>query len=76
VREQVFDEAKHIRHIRLQGDKNNNKMERMNGEIRDREKTMRELKQKRTVILQGISFTTISLESIKHSVKLQQKHAE
>ena len=28
-------------------------MERMNGEIRDREKTMRGLKQKRTVILQG-----------------------
>ena len=31
----------------------NNKMERMNGEIRDREKTMRGLKKKRTVILQG-----------------------
>lgn len=28
-------------------------MERMNGEVRDREKTMRGLKQKRTVILQG-----------------------
>jgi hypothetical protein len=28
-------------HIRLQGDHNNNKMERMNGEIRNREKTMR-----------------------------------
>jgi putative transposase len=28
-------------------------MERMNGEIRDREKTMRGLKQKRTAILQG-----------------------
>ena len=36
--------ARHIRHIRLQGDYNNNKMERMNGEIRDREKTMRGLK--------------------------------
>jgi len=32
---------------------NNNKMERMNGEIRDREKTMRGLKRKRTPILQG-----------------------
>jgi putative transposase len=51
--EQVFDEAKHIRHIRLRGDKNNNKMERLNGEIRDREKTMRGLKKKRTVMLQG-----------------------
>jgi transposase-like protein len=43
----------HIRHIRLQGDRNNNKMERLNGEIRDREKTMRGLKKKRTSILQG-----------------------
>ena len=31
----------------------NNKMERMNGEIRDREKTLRGLKRKRTPILQG-----------------------
>ena len=33
--------TKHIKHIRMQGDHNNNKMERMNGEVRDREKTMR-----------------------------------
>ncbi len=32
---------------------NNNKMERMNGEIRDRKKTMRGLKTKDTAILQG-----------------------
>ena len=51
--EQVFDEAQHIRQIRLQGAVHNNKMERMNGEIRDREKTMRGLKKKRTVILSG-----------------------
>ena len=51
--EWAFDGAKHIRHIRLQGDKNNNKMERLNGEIRDREKTMRGLKRKRTPILSG-----------------------
>ena len=31
----------------------NNKMERMNGEVRDREKTMRGLKRKRTPILTG-----------------------
>jgi hypothetical protein len=37
----------------MQGDRNNNKMERLNGEIRDREKTMRGLKKKRTPILQG-----------------------
>lgn len=29
--------TEHIRHVRLQGDYNNNKMERMNGEIRDRQ---------------------------------------
>jgi hypothetical protein len=32
---------------------NNNKMERMNGEVRDREKTMRGLKTKDTPILLG-----------------------
>jgi hypothetical protein len=32
---------------------NNNKMERINGEIRDREKVMRGLKKKDTVILDG-----------------------
>jgi hypothetical protein len=37
----------------MQGDKNNNKMELMNGEIRDREKTMRELKRQDTPILKG-----------------------
>jgi transposase-like protein len=50
---QIFPKANHTRHIRLQGDRNNNKMERMNGEIRDREKTMRGLKRKRTPILSG-----------------------
>jgi hypothetical protein len=34
-------------------DKNNNKMERMNGEIRDREKTMRGLKKEDTPIPTG-----------------------
>jgi transposase-like protein len=29
----------HIRHVRMSGDKNNNRMERLNGEIRDREKS-------------------------------------
>ena len=45
--------TKHIRHIKLKGDHNNNKMERLNGEIRQREKTMRGLKQKDTPILKG-----------------------
>ena len=52
--EQVFDGTQHIRKITLKGKvHNNNKMERMNGEIRDREKTMRGLKRKRTKILEG-----------------------
>lgn len=43
----------HIRHIHFRGDMNNNKMERLNGEIRDREKVMRGLKKKDTPILKG-----------------------
>ncbi len=45
--------TRHISHIRLQGDHNNNKMERMNGEVRDREKVMRGLKRNNTPILTG-----------------------
>ncbi len=45
--------TEHIRHIKLSGDMNNNKMERINGEVRDREKTMRGLKINDTPILQG-----------------------
>ena len=45
--------TKHIRHIHVAGDKNNNKMERMNGEIRDREKVFRGLKTKNSPILKG-----------------------
>jgi len=45
--------TKHIQHIRLQGDNHNNKMERFNGEVRDREKVMRGLKKVDTPILKG-----------------------
>jgi len=45
--------AEHIRHIKIQGDMNNNKMERLNGEIRDREKVMRGLKKTDTPVLTG-----------------------
>ena len=45
--------TRHIKHIRLQGDHNNNKMERFNGEVRDREKVMRGLKKADTPILTG-----------------------
>jgi hypothetical protein len=43
----------HVRHVRFQGDNNNNKMERMNGEIRDREKVMRNLKGSDSSFLTG-----------------------
>jgi transposase-like protein len=46
-------QSKHINAIKLNGDKNNNKMERINGEIRDREKVMRGLKSKDTPIIAG-----------------------
>ena len=45
--------TEHVRHITIRGDRNNNKMERFNGEIRDREKTMRGLKKNDTPILTG-----------------------
>ncbi|MGH9984773.1 MAG: DDE-type integrase/transposase/recombinase [Nitrososphaeraceae archaeon] len=45
--------SRHIKHIRMQGDHNNNKMERLNGEVRDREKVMRSLKKSDTPILTG-----------------------
>ncbi len=45
--------SKHISAIKLAGDMNNNKQERLNGEIRDREKVMRGLKKKDTPILKG-----------------------
>lgn len=45
--------TKHIRHIRFKGDNHNNKMERFNGEVRDREKIMRGLKRQDTKILTG-----------------------
>jgi transposase-like protein len=51
--EYAFDGTEHIREIRLSGKVHNNKMERLNGEIRDREKTMRGLKKRRTTILRG-----------------------
>lgn len=47
------DRTKHVRDIRVSGQVHNNKMERMNGEVRDREKVMRGLKKADTPILKG-----------------------
>ncbi|MCE8424491.1 MAG: IS1/IS6 family transposase [Candidatus Methanoperedens sp.] len=46
-------QSKHINAIKLDGDMNNNTMERANGEVRDREKVMRGLKVTDTSILPG-----------------------
>jgi transposase-like protein len=45
--------TEHINAIKMSGDMNNNRMERFNGEVRDREKVMRNLKIKSTPILTG-----------------------
>jgi transposase-like protein len=45
--------AIHVREVRVSGSIHNNKMERMNGEVRDREKVMRGLKRSDTPILKG-----------------------
>jgi len=47
------DRTLHVRHIHLQGDMNNNKMERLNGEFRDREKVTRGIKKKDSVVIDG-----------------------
>jgi transposase-like protein len=46
----------HIRQITLAGQHNNNKMERLNGEIRDREKVTRNLKKTDSPILTGMQI--------------------
>src|SRR5574340_985663 len=43
----------YIKHIHLRGDMNNNKMERYNGEFRDREKIVRGIKIKDSVLING-----------------------
>ncbi len=43
----------HIQHIHFKGDMNNNKMERINGEIRDREKVVRGLKKMDSPLIEG-----------------------
>ena len=46
-------QTRHVREIRMNGEVHNNKMERFNGEARDREKVMHGLKRKETPILTG-----------------------
>ena len=48
--------TEHIRDIRMDGTVHNNKMERMNGELRQREKVMRTLERPDTEILTGMQI--------------------
>ncbi len=48
--------TEHIREIRMSGKVHNNKMERMNGELRDRERVMRTLEKADTPILTGMQI--------------------
>lgn len=48
--------SQHVNAIHFKGPADNNKMERINSEIRDREKTMRGLKRKDTAILNGMQI--------------------
>ena len=47
---------RHERHVRFQGDMNNNKMERLNGEIRDREKVVRGVKKDDSPLIKGLQI--------------------
>jgi hypothetical protein len=48
--------TEHIRDIRMNGEIHNNKMERMNGELRDGERVMRTLEKTDTPILTGMQI--------------------
>jgi transposase-like protein len=46
-------QSRHIRNITFKGQRNNNKMERLNGEFRDREKVVRGLKKPDSIMING-----------------------
>ena len=50
------DRTEHIREIRLAGKVHNNKMERLNGELRDREKVVRGVKKEDSALLTGLQI--------------------
>jgi transposase-like protein len=52
----IGNRTEHIREIAFDGERHNNKMERMNGELRQREKVMRTLEKPDTMILSGMQI--------------------
>ena len=59
-----WKDTEHIRHIHMKGDKNNNRMERLNGTIRDREVAYRGIKNMDSPLFDG--FQTYYNFSKKH----------
>jgi len=60
----LWKDTEHIRHIHMKGDKNNNRMERLNGTIRDREVAYRGIKKMNSPLFAG--FQTYYNFSKKH----------
>jgi transposase-like protein len=56
LRTNYQDSPKHIQDIRFGGEIHNNKMERMNGEIRDREKVVRGVKREDSPLIKGLQI--------------------
>ena len=67
--------TRHISQIRLQGDHNNNKMERLNGEVRDRDKVMRGLKRADTRILPGHQIYQVLVYEYRISLRAAMIYA-
>lgn len=60
--------TQHIRHLRMQGDRNNNPMERFNGELRDREKITRNLKKPMRGFFQKCKYSTTTCDHTKRQI--------
>ena len=60
----LWKDTEHVRHIHMKGDKNNNRMERLNGTIRDREVAYRGIKKMSSPLFDG--FQTYYNFSKKH----------
>ena len=60
----LWKDTEHIRHIHMKGDRNNNRMERLNGTIRDREVAYRGIKKMNSPLFTG--FQTFYNFSKKH----------
>ncbi len=52
----LWKDTEHIRHIHMKGDKNNNRMERLNGTIRDREIAYRGIKKMDSPLFDGFQI--------------------